>query len=108
MDINSRDGDYLIFKKIAGSVEMKVILNPGFDIIIENTDRSLFGRLKHPATISVAREVNDPPENSKLSQFPSLINEFKGSQRLDELLKEYIQFMESDSLKIKLKELNFF
>ena len=84
LDINSQDGDYMIFCSLFKKKKVTIILNPGFDILIEKK-KSLFNPNQ---TISLIQEKKHFPK------FTSLPCDFKNEEELEKLIKEYTFFIE--------------
>lgn len=87
LEINSRDGDYLIFCSLFNNTKVSVILNPGFDIVIRREKR-FFNLVYSNQIISLTQVKRSFPK------FASLPNDFQNVEELERLLKEYTLFIE--------------
>ncbi|NLI24584.1 MAG: hypothetical protein GX419_07775 [Bacteroidales bacterium] len=87
LDINSRDGDYLIFCSLFNNTKVSVIINPGFDILIERK-KGFFNLVNSNQIISLTQEKKYFPK------FASLPSDYKNVEELGKLLKEYTLFIE--------------
>ena len=76
IEFDGKDGDYLVFskRKIFKTNKIKVIYNPGFDVIYNKT--------------SLVQLKNKYPK------FSSLPNNYYGEKGLQDILKGYISFIE--------------
>jgi len=89
LDIDSLDGDYLVFCSLFNKTKISVILNPGFDILIERNLNFFQSKISKPV-LSLNKEKKKSPK------FSDLNDNFKNDVELDKLLKEYIIFLEND------------
>ena len=89
LDIDSLDGDYLVFCSLFNKTKISVTLNPGFDILIERN--SGFFQSKTPAQV-----ISLNKEKKTSSNFSNLHDNFKNEVELERLLKGYIIFLEND------------
>jgi len=85
LELNSRDGEYLIFRNVSENVEVNIILNPGFDILIE----------KKVGILKLNKETTSLIYEKKASVlFASLPDNYSSEEELEQLLTGYILFME--------------
>jgi hypothetical protein len=88
MDINSRDGDYLILNSNKSKYKFTFIWNPGIDILIEKK-RLIEGHRNIKKIISLSQVKKEYPNFSFLS------DNFKNAKEELELFDGYIKFLES-------------
>ena len=91
LNLNNRDGDYIVALRSLPYLKVTVILNPGFDIIIERKV-NLFDIVKKNKPVSLKEVKEIYPEFSNLKE------NFKTEEELHKLLEGYIYFLEKNFL----------